>query len=148
MSGFTLPSLASGLMWKIGTGLAAVVALILGFFLVTASIENHNLTKERDKLSKSITDPNTGYIARLTQSRTNVVTLEAAVKAQNESYKKQSEAASAEMARLKKELAAAQAQTREYERRLNAFMATKPQGDTLEKRVTDIDNRILKDLRK
>jgi hypothetical protein len=145
---FSLPSLGSGLLFKIGLGVAAVASLVMAYFLFTMSIENENLVKERDRLSLSITDPNTGYIARLTQSRTNVVYLEQAIKTQNEAFKRQSDASKAELERLKKELAAAQARTRAQEKRLAAFMATKPQGVTLEERVTDIDNRILEDLKR
>lgn len=145
---FGVPIPGGAMLWKIATGGAAILALVLGFFLLTTTLENRSLTKQRDKLSLSITDPNTGYIARLTQSRTNVVTLEGAIKTQNEAYEKQSKAAQAELARLKKELSAAQAETRASERRLSQFLATKPKGNTLAERVTDIDNRVLKDLHK
>lgn len=140
--------IASSLLWKIGAGSATVLALVLGFFLITTTMESHRIAGERDKLTASINDPNTGYIARLTQERTNVITLKSAIETQNSAYQKQSDSDKAKLAALTKQLAAAQARTADAEKRLKVFMATKPQGATLTDRVTDVDNRILKDLQK
>lgn len=141
-----LPSFLTGSLWKAGAIGAVLVSLVIGFFLISTTMENRQIGKERDKLALSINDPKTGYIARLTQARANVAELENAIVVQNTTFKKQSEEARLSMEKLKKELAAAQRRSLEAERRLAVFMSTKPQGATLEDRVNDIDRRILKDL--
>ena len=131
----------------VGIG-AIFLTLIVTFFLFKATFETRALTKERDKLSVAIGDPKTGYIARLTQARANEALLEVAIKTQNESFTKESNASKAELARLKKELQAAQVRTRVAEKRLQLFLAVKPRGATLIERVNDIDQRVLKDLQR
>jgi hypothetical protein len=136
----------SALSWKVGTIGAAVLAVIIGIFLFSANMENKRIISERDKLSIQINDPKTGYIARLTQARANTDALEAAIVSQNAAMQRQSTEAKLKIEDLRKELAAAQKRSLEAERRLAAFMATKPQGSSLEARVLDIDRRLLKDL--
>lgn len=137
--------------WKIATLGAGVVAAILGFLLFTSHLENKSLVAERDRLVLRIEDPKTGFIARLTQANANVVTLQGAVKSQNEKIAAagvKAEADRQQLERLRKELALAQAETAKMQTRLNQFMATKPQGNSLSERITDIDGRILKDLKR
>lgn len=142
-----LPKLAvGGQMWKIFTAGMGVIALILVGLLVKANIENRSITKERDKLERSIADPETGYIVRLKTSRDNVITLEGAVKRQNDAFTAQSQAARKEMERLRGELNRSEAAKNKAVVDSGKFLANKPKGDTLEKRIQDVDQKILKDL--
>lgn len=135
----------SGQLWKIATGGAAVVALILSALLMWSYFENRDITKQRDVLSAQINDPTNGYIAQLAQSRTNVETLKVEVERQNAAYDKLSAESTARLANARAALAKAQAETRALERKVAGFLATKPQGATLEDRVRDIDDRAMKE---
>lgn len=135
----------TGKLWKIATGAAAVVALLLGILLTTSYMQNRDLTRQRDGLSVAINDPATGYIAQLAQARTNVETLKVAVEQQNAAYDKLSVESQAALRLAQARLAAAQAETRALERKVASFLATKPQGATLEDRVRDIDDRAMKE---
>lgn len=145
---FTMPALGAKLLWKIGAGFAVVATIVLAFFLVKAQLENRSLGKERDKLTKSINDPVTGYIARLTTAQNNVVILESAIKRQNSEFTRQSNAAKAEMERLRTQLRAAQAESAALQRRVNKIMGTPIAGQTLEQRVQSVDKMVLEDLKK
>jgi hypothetical protein len=144
----SIKSILGGSLWKAATIVAFLASLVVGYFLIQSGFENKQITKERDRLALTITDPKTGYIARLTQANANVVILQKAIETQNIAFTKQSEASKVELRRLTKELALAQAKSREAERRLAEFMSRKPQGATLQDRITDIDNRVLKDLKR
>jgi hypothetical protein len=138
-----LPDLTGGFLWKVATGLAGVATLVLGFMLISAQIENRVITKQRDQLTQQITDPKTGYVARLTQANANVAVLQTAVAEQNTKYEKLSRDSKAALAASEARLAAAQARTRTMQKKLDGFLATKPQGVTLEDRIRDIDTRAM-----
>jgi len=141
----TLPSFLTGRLWKVATAGAAVIAAVLMVMLGVSYMQNRDLTAQRQALSSAINDPVTGYVAQLAQARTNVKTLEVRVAQQNEAIDKLSAESAARLATSRRELAAAQAQTRTMERKLAGFLATKPQGATLEARVRDIDDRAMKE---
>ncbi len=135
--------------WKLATAAAAVIAIVVGVMLFMSYNDNQNLEGQKQELVRRIEDPKTGYVARLTQANANVVTLRAAIETTNrqlELRKDESAKSNAELNRLRRELLVAQAETRQMETRLRQFLATKPQGATLEARVRDIDARILKEL--
>jgi glycosyltransferase A (GT-A) superfamily protein (DUF2064 family) len=135
--------------WKLATAGAAVLTAILGVFLFMSHLETKQLTAQRNKLIAQIEDPKTGFVARLTQANANVETLQDAVKVQNVKLQEQAVAAESDkrrLAALRVELATAQKETAAMQLRLNHFLATKPQGDTLDARVRDIDKRILEEL--
>lgn len=136
----------TGQLWKVATGGAALVALVLSALLLSSYFENRNLVTQRNTLTASINDPKTGYIAQLAQARTNVETLKVEVASQNAAYTKLSADSQARLAASEKQLAAAQAQTRAMEKKVDGFLATEPQGATLEDRIQDIDNRALQEL--
>lgn len=143
-----LPSLSiAGSIWKLATIGAGFLGLVAAFFLVRATWENHSLSKQNAALAISINDPQTGYIVRLSQARANVIILQDAITKQNSEYQRQSDAAAKEMARLKTELGRAQNESRLAKIEVAKFLATKPQGNTLEKRVNDVDSRVLKVLK-
>jgi len=136
-----LPAILTGNLWKLATGGAAIVGLVLSALLMTSYFENRDLMCQRTALQTSINDPQTGYVARLAQANTNVATLKHEIEIQNTAYDKLSAESKALLASKQAELAKAQAATRAMQLRLNGFLATKPQGATLEDRVRDIDAR-------
>lgn len=138
-------SFLSGNLWKIATGGAAILAVILSSFLLSKTLENRDLTSQRNKLSQQINDPKTGYVAQLAQARTNEEQLKTAVARQNVAYAELSRTSAARIADSERRLAIAQSATRTLERKLNGFLATGPKGTTLEDRVRDIDDRALKE---
>lgn len=129
---------------------AGLVGVVLGFMLWLSYHDNRGLMKQKMELVARIEDPKTGYVARLAQSNANVVTLREAITFTNEQMKvRDSEAKvrSAELVRLRAQLAVAQSETRQMQSRLRLFLANKPQGATLDARVRDIDARILSELK-
>jgi hypothetical protein len=138
-------SFFTGNLWKFATGGAALVAIVLSALLMSSYFENRDLVSQRDSLSKSISDPKTGYVAQLAQARTNVATLEVAVERQSAAYDELSKASTARLAATRAELAKAQAATKVMERKLAGFMATGPKGATLSERIQDIDDRAMKE---
>jgi hypothetical protein len=142
-----LSNLTSGILWKIATGLAGVASLALGGMLISSNIENRAISKQRDGLTSLITDPKTGYVARLTEANTSIHTLKVSIETQNKAYASLSETSKRQLAESNRRLVLAQAQTKTMEKRLAGFMATKPQGATLEDRVRDIDSRVLTELK-
>jgi len=138
-------SFFTGHLWKIATGVAAALALSMMALLMSSYFTNRDLTAQRDVLADRINDPTTGYVAQLAQARTNVAQLEKAVAQQNEAYTRLSTQSLNRLAESRRQLAEAQAQTRVMERKLAGFLATKPQGATLEDRVRDIDARALQE---
>lgn len=138
-------SLLTGQIWKIATGGAAVVALLLSALLLSSYFQNRDLSRQRAALAASINNPQTGYIAQLAQARTNVETLKVEVQRQNVAYDKLSAESQAALAAAQARMAKAQVETRAMERKLAGFLATAPQGATLEDRVRDIDERAMKE---
>lgn len=141
-----LPSFLAGSAWKLAFGGSAIVGLVLSALLLASYFENRSLSSQRDQLAQQINDPKTGYIAQLVQARTNVAQLQTTIETQNKAYDKLEKDSAAALAASKARLAAAQAQTRQVERQLGHFLATKPQGATLEDRIRDIDDRAMKEL--
>jgi hypothetical protein len=143
---FKLPSFLTGSVWKLAFGGATIVGLVLSALLLASYFENRSLTSQRDTLAAQINDPETGYIAQLAQSRTNVAQLQTALDRQNVAYLKLQDDSRAALDAANTKLAAAQAHSRKMERQLGQFLSTKPQGATLEERIWDIDRRAMKEL--
>lgn len=138
-------SLLSGQIWKIATGGAAVLAIILSSLLLSSYFENRDLMDQRNALSQQINDPQTGYVAQLAQSRTNVAQLKNQIEKQNEAYTQLSETSAARLAEAERRLAAAQRASAVMQKQLDGFLATAPKGTTLEDRIRDIDERAMKE---
>lgn len=136
----------TGQAWKIATGGAVVITLLLSALLMASYFQNRDLSSARAELARRIDDPKTGYVVQLAQARTNEATLKAVVTRQNAAYATLSATSRAQLAQSERALALAQARTREMEVRLRSFLATKPRGSTLEERVRDIDDRALAEL--
>lgn len=131
----------TGHLWKIGTIGAGIVTLVISALLMNSYFENRQLIQQKTELVKQITDPNTGFIAQLAQSRTNVETLKVQLRTQRESFQSKEAEGNARLKATEAKLTAAQVKTQAMERRLNSFLATKPQGATLQDRIRDIDAR-------
>jgi hypothetical protein len=140
-----LPSFLTGRLWKVATGAAAVIALVLTVMLATTIMQSKDLAKQRDMLASRISDPVNGYVAQLAQARTNVETLTVEVERQNAAYDKLSVESQSRLAAAQARLTEAQAATKTMERKLAGFLATGPKGTTLEARVRDIDERAMKE---
>lgn len=141
-----LPSFLTGPIWKIATIGAGVVSLVLVALLMSSYFERQDLLKQRAALELRINDPKTGYVAQLAQATTNVATLKVAVERQTKQLKDFEAASNAQLKATEAQLKVAQEQTRVSQLKLNRFLATKPQGATLEDRVRDIDARALAEL--
>jgi len=140
-----LPPFLSANLWKIATGCAAALSIILSALLLSAHFESQTLEHQRDQLTAQIADPQTGYVAKLAQARTNTEQLKAALDQQTEAYHKLSVESENRLADARRKLILAQAQTSKMEKRLQNFLSTTPQGTTLESRIRDIDARALKE---
>lgn len=136
-------NLLSAPLWKITTAGVGLVCLILTALLMTSAFENRSLTKQRTELSNRINDPVTGYVVRLAQAQTNVETLKVALNTQRQSFETESAKQNAALAASEQRYAKARSETAAMQVRLNRFLATKPQGSTLEDRVRDIDARMM-----
>lgn len=136
-----IPSIALGGVWKIATIGAGVITLLLGSLLTASYFENRDLMKQRGELIAQITDPKTGYVAQLSQARTNVATLTQNLDDQRHSFELKAEERERVLATTQAELEAAQKKTADMDKRLSGFLATKPKGATLEDRIRDIDSR-------
>jgi len=135
-----------GQLWKIATGAAGLISLILAGFLVSSYLENRSLTKQKNDLVTQINDPDTGYVAQLAQAHTNVKQVQTAMAEEQASFKAQQSAANAKLAETEATLQRVQAQNKEVNQRLQKFLTTTPQGATHDERMSDIDQSALKDL--
>jgi len=133
-------------LWKITTIVAGIACAVLIYLLAVSGIENRGLAAARTELASRINDPKTGYVVRLAQAQTNVETLKVALDTQRTSFQTESARQNEALRASEQRLAAAQAQTRTMETKLARFLATAPQGATLDERVRDIDQRILSEL--
>lgn len=133
-------------IWKLATGGAALLTIILSAFLLSSYFENRDLMSQRNELAKQINDPKTGFVARMAQAQTNIETLKATVESQNTAYRNLSQQSEARLASLRAEVVAAQKREQIVSQKLQQFLATKPQGATLEERIEDIDRRALSEL--
>lgn len=139
-------ALLSKFAWQIGASVAVVALLTVSGFLVAAQVENHRVTELNNVLDARISDPVTGYVVRLAQAQTNAITVTTALERQVADLKDAAAVAEARLNQTEANLAAAQRESREARRQSAAIMATRPQGDTLEDRVLDVDARILETL--
>lgn len=127
--------------WKLATIGAGIVSVILISLLLASYFENRNLIHQRDALTAQINDPVTGYVAQLSQARTNVAQLERSIVTIRTTLQAQAAEANAKLHNTEMQLAAAQATNREMEVRLRRFLGTAPQGNNLEERIRDVDRR-------
>lgn len=135
----------ANLGWKIGAVGAGVLNLVIGFFLISAHIENQSIAKQRDQLQASINDPVTGYVARLTTAQNNVATLTRTVQLQNQAIRSNAEIARARLEETRAKLLATQRESQRLQRQVDIFLSQKIEGETLEERIRDVDQRAMKE---
>jgi hypothetical protein len=138
--------LSGGFLWKAGAIGSVLVGLVLMAFLIAANAENRDLTRQRDALALSINDPQTGYVARLAQSRTNTEQLKAGFERQIVVMRQEAERNARVLESTRQQLQAANARARDLQRRSDRLMASPPEGENLTERILDVDRRILEDL--
>lgn len=133
--------------WKIGAGVATLVALILGWQLIVADARNDQLARAVDTLQQSIDAPVTGWAARLAQAQTNVATLQTSLDGQTAAVN----AAAAESARRQTEaeaaVQAAQAAIAAARRRADDILALKLTGADTCTRLLEVDAAFLEMLK-
>lgn len=135
-----------GLKWKIGAIAAALALAAAAFFLFQAQMENRHLVTENTRLDARINDRTSGYVVQLAQATTNVKTLEAALNTQNERLREQATTSGQRLAELSATVTRIQRENQKLRTDATSLMATRPQGDTLEQRILDIDRRNLETL--
>jgi len=127
-----LPSFLTGQLWKIATGGAAAVALLLSSLLISTYFTNRDLTRQRDALAR-----------QLAQSHTNVAQLRTSLEAQTQALDRLSKESKRSKESAQRALDIALAEKHTMEKKLAGFLSTKPQGATLEARIRDIDERAM-----
>lgn len=127
-----------------GVGAALVAALS---FNVVQLVENRHLARDNTVLAAQINDPQTGYVVKLAQARTNVATCATAVERQNVIVREQSAKGATAVAAVQKRYDTEHAARVRAESAAAAFLARKPRGATLADRVKDVDAQILEDLK-
>lgn len=133
--------------WKLATIISGFISLGMVALLATTYMENRHLVSQNLQMDQKINDPKTGFVTRLAQANTNIEQLKVSIDRQNQAYASLQAESAARLRETERRLVMAQSQTRAVEARLNHFLATGPQGTTLQERVEDIDARILTELR-
>lgn len=146
MSGVPKFPSITGSLWKFATIGAGVVSLILVSLLLASYFENRNLQGQNTALTAQINDPTTGYVAQLAQARTNVSQLQTTITTMRVRFQTQADENNVKLVQTERLLAAAQAQTRTMQERLNHFLSTGPQGTTTIDQYNDINDRITAEL--
>lgn len=133
--------------WKLATGTAALVAVLLGFALTQSYLENRYLARQIELADKRINDPKTGFQARLAQSHTNAATLATSLNVQSSAMIKSQSEAEIRLAETEAQLALAHRQNKEQLAKILKLLATPPKGVTILDRYSDIDNRLMESLK-
>lgn len=139
--------LFSKFAWQIGAGVAAAALLTVTGFYIAAQVENRRVTELNTILDARISDPVTGYVVKLAQAETNVITVRTGLERQVAALRAAADAAEAKLHETEAALVIAQRESREAQRVAAEIMATRPQGETLEERILDVDARILESLK-
>lgn len=132
-------------VWKIATGASVVVIIALTLTLMSTKHELSEMRGERDKLNDAIYRPVTGWSARLNQCQTNTVTLDQALRNQNEQIRLQALASAEKMAKAETALGEARKATQAAQVRVAGLMQRLVGGDTCS-RVFEMDKRLLETL--
>lgn len=141
-----IPGIA-GLPWKLATAGLAAVSIGLGVYTAVVSLDRARIEVERKSLEQQIQDPKTGYVARLAQAETNVVTARAAVDQQNATLQSKSAADAAALADLSKQVAQANAATAAANTKIDRLLKTPLAGADACARMNDADKRLLETLK-
>lgn len=139
-----------GQAWKLatfGTGIVGTaVAVGLGVCLLVEKAEHAKTEADRADLYSQIYTPKTGYLAQVTQLRTNYETCSASLVTQNAAIEKLAVAGTAALAEAERKLDDAQEQSRRANARVAEIMKPLVGTDTCQRSV-EIYERIKKDLK-
>jgi len=133
--------------WKLGTFGAAAVALLLGVLLLVEKAETGRLTAANAALSDAIYNPQTGYIAQLSQCHTNVESLKASLDSQSTKVKALEADSNRRLAAAEEDLAEARATAARLEVRADATLDYRPAGADACARVEDVRRKYLEALK-
>lgn len=133
--------------WQIGGVAAGVLLLVASGFLIAAQVENSRVTELNRALDDKITNPTTGYVVKLAQAQTNVITVKTALERQVSDLKASAERDRLRLAATEARLQAAQRESAQARRDAAKILATPPQGDTPVERYDDVDARLLEQLK-
>ena len=139
--------LITGNVWKAAAIGAGVVIVGLGITIAVIDLDRAHLRSEVADLTDKIENPQTGYIARLTQAQANVATLKAGLDEQNAKVEAQAAEAKARIAATEKRLVDAQAAAASAKTTLARLMATPLIGKDVCARLSDADRRLLETLK-
>lgn len=131
---------AGGLLWKVGAFAGLAGCVVLTGLLIAEKADNGRLTTQVGALTKQINDPETGYVVRLAQCRTNTAQLETALDSQNAAIDAQSKTDQAKLAAAQKALADARETIQWLRNSAAAMLEYKPQGATACERAQDVIN--------
>lgn len=140
-------SFITGQLWKLMTGAAGVLTLVLAFFLFQANIENRTLTRQIQVTDKRVNDPKNGLLVQLERERINTVTVREGLTRQNNSLRAQAAEDARNLALVSSQLATTQRENRQNLERITKIMALPPQGSLPIDRYDDIDRRLLETLK-
>lgn len=125
-----------GPVWKLATGVAAVVSLSLGIALTMTYLENRRLEDRIEVVTRN-----------LNQARANENTLQAGLDSQNRAMELKAAADARVLTAVNAQLKKTQEDNRKLSLRIKNYMALPPRGVTLEQRVDDIDKRFMETLK-
>lgn len=136
-----------GIKWKLIGGAAGVALVVMTGMLVRSYVEKRSLIETNTELDRQINDPKTGFRVVLATEQANRANVEAGLERQNAALKTEAAATRVRLTTATRNLEAAQLRTLAAERQVAVLLATPPKGDTVAERVSDVDARVLEDLK-
>lgn len=122
---------------------AGIAAAALGVTVTVQHFEMRSLQASNSALHLAIEDPHTGWAAKLAQSETNNAGLKIQIADTNTKIKAQSDLSTATIAKLTKQVAAANAEAVTERNRIAAILVPPLQGLTRCDRYDEADKRLL-----
>lgn len=135
--------LGSPLAGRIG----AAMAVLLGLLAMAQCTAKGAALKQVDRLTAQITEPKTGYAARLAQANTNYSTCRTALSKQTDEVDRVSREGRQRVAQAETALKAARSDVEALERRAAAMLAYQPRGADTCARMEDVRRRYLETLK-
>lgn len=123
-------------------GAVALMAVPLGIQTVRLGM----VTESRDEWKAQVTDPETGYIVRLTTARASIATLTRAVEDQNAAIEAVRADSAARIARAEADAEAARASIADALARADRTLTRPIAGNTMCERVQDVHSAFMAEL--
>jgi len=127
--------------WQIGAVAAAGALVVASGFLIAAEVENRRVTELNRVLDTRISDPETGYVAKLAQAQTNTETVKMALEGQVKDLQKKAEEDAARLRETTLLLAAAQRDSAMVRKQVDDLLAFRP------KDIGEADAKVLEMLK-